>query len=87
MDPRMGNILKARVATRVSPTRGNDKIADVSILTVSTAPLRGIATISTTNSVVELELNEETAHTICTRLERFLTQNPERKPAGLFDEQ
>jgi len=79
--------LKARQATRINSTHGIHKIAGVSILTFSTNPLRGIVTFSTESSSVELELNEEVAHSICTHLEHFLTQAPERKSAGLLDEQ
>ena len=50
------------------------KIAEVTISTESTEPLRGIVEIDTADSKMKFELNEDMAHAICTDLERFLTQ-------------
>lgn len=54
------------------------KIARFSISTHSTSPPRGIVEIDTANSTIRFELNEDTAHSLCTDLERFLTQVPQR---------
>ena len=51
-----------------------DKITDVSVSTISTTPLRGTIAIDTPNSTIKFELNEDVAHSICTWLEHFLTQ-------------
>lgn len=56
------------------------KIVDFSISTVSTRPLRGIVEIDTFDSVVRFELSEDTALSICTDLEHFLTQEQLRQP-------
>jgi hypothetical protein len=50
------------------------KITDVSVSTVSTTPLRGTIEIDTPDSTIKFELNEDIAHSICSRLEHFLTQ-------------
>jgi hypothetical protein len=48
----------------------------------SVEPLRGILEVITTASTMRFELTEEIAHSICTNLERFLTQPQGRKPGG-----
>jgi len=55
------------------------KITDVSVSTISTTPLRGTIEIDTPDSTIKFELNEDIAHSICSRLEHFLTQEPRRK--------
>jgi hypothetical protein len=54
------------------------KITDVSVSTISTTPLRGTIEIDTPDSTIRFELNEDIAHSICTRLEHFLTQEQPR---------
>ena len=54
------------------------KIARFSISAHSTNPPRGIVEIDTANSTIRFELNEDVAHSLCTDLERFLTQVPQR---------
>jgi hypothetical protein len=54
------------------------RIANVSISTVSAEPLRGMVEITTANSAMLFELDEELAHRLCSELERFLTQVPQR---------
>jgi len=54
------------------------KIASFSISAYSADPPRGIVEIDTENATLSFELNEETAHSLCTDLERFLTQAPQR---------
>ena len=49
-----------------------------SVSTNSTSPLRGVVEIDAAGCSMKFELNEEIAHTICTDLDRFLTQ--ERSP-------
>jgi hypothetical protein len=56
------------------------KITEVSVWALSTTPLRGTITIDTSDSTIKFELNEDIAHSICTRLEHFLTQEQQRKP-------
>ena len=53
-----------------------NRIADVRISTTSTNPLRGIVEIGTADSTIRFELNEDVAHSICSSLEHFLTQDP-----------
>jgi hypothetical protein len=55
------------------------KITDVSVSTNTTTPLRGMIEIDTPNSTIKFELNEDIAHSICSQLERFLTQEPHQK--------
>jgi hypothetical protein len=55
------------------------KITDVSVSTVSTTPLRGTIEIDTPDSTIKFELNEDIAHSICSRLEHFLTQESRGK--------
>jgi hypothetical protein len=55
------------------------KITDVSVSTISTTPLRGTITIDTPDATIKFELNEDIAHSICTQLEHFLTQEQQRK--------
>jgi hypothetical protein len=55
------------------------KITDVSVSTISTNPLRGTIEIDTPGSTIKFELNEHIAHSICTWLEHFLTQEQQRK--------
>lgn len=50
------------------------KITDVLVSTISTTPRRGVVEIHTAESTFKFELNEDLAHSICTGLERFLTQ-------------
>ena len=50
------------------------RIAKATISTVSTRPLSGVVQIDTAASTMQFELNEETAHDLCTQLDRFLTQ-------------
>jgi len=57
---------------------GMQKITRLSISTHSIEPPRGIIEIETTNSILKFELNEDLAHALCTDLEHFLTQVPER---------
>lgn len=54
------------------------RIANVSVSTVSVEPLRGMVEITTGNSALLFELDEELAHRLCSELERFLTQVPQR---------
>ena len=54
------------------------KISRLSVSTHSTNPPRGIMEIDTPNSTIRFELNEDVAHNLCTDLERFLTQVPQR---------
>ena len=54
------------------------KIAKFSISAHSTNPLCGMVEIDTANSTIRFELNEDVAHSLCTDLERFLTQVPQR---------
>jgi hypothetical protein len=49
-------------------------ITEVAVSTKSTEPLSGIVQIATAGATVQFELNEEIAHDLCTRLDRFLTQ-------------
>ena len=51
-------------------------LADFSIATNSTDPLRGVVTLVTPSSSLTFHLTEDIAHRICTDLERFLTQAP-----------
>lgn len=60
--------------------RDLQQIADVSVSVNSIEPLRGILEVITTASTMRFELTEEIAHSICTNLERFLTQPRRRKP-------
>ena len=60
--------------------RDTNKIIDVSVTTTTTRPLCGIVEIETTGSTMKFELTEEIALSICTDLERFLTQEPHRMP-------
>ena len=46
----------------------------VRISTKSIRPLSGIVQIDTAAATLQFELNEETAHELCTHLDRFLTQ-------------
>ena len=55
------------------------KITDVSVSTITTTPLRGTIEIDTPNSTIKFELNEDIAHSICRRLEHFLTQESPAK--------
>jgi hypothetical protein len=55
------------------------KVTDVSVSTISTSPLRGTIEIDTPDSTIRFELDEDIAHSICTRLEHFLTQEQQRK--------
>ena len=55
------------------------KIARLSISTYSIDPPRGIVEIDTAKSTMRFELDEDIAHSLCTDLERFLTQAPQRK--------
>jgi hypothetical protein len=51
-----------------------EKITDVFVSTISTTPLRGIVEVKTARSTFKFEMDEDIAHSICTGLERFLTQ-------------
>jgi hypothetical protein len=55
------------------------KITDVSVSTISTTPLRGTIAIDTPDSTIKFELTEDVAHSLCTWLEHFLTQEQQRK--------
>ncbi|MBA2402618.1 MAG: hypothetical protein H0V72_28775 [Bradyrhizobium sp.] len=55
------------------------RIARLSVVAHSIDPLRGIVEIDTPNTNMRFELNEDVAHTLCTDLERFLTQVPQRE--------
>ena len=55
------------------------KITDASISTISASPLRGTMAIDTPDSTIKFELNEDSAHRICTWLEHFLTQGQQRR--------
>jgi len=50
------------------------KISRLSISTHSIDPLRGIVEIDTASSTIRFELDADLAHSLCTDLERFLTQ-------------
>ncbi len=52
------------------------KIIAVAISTTVTDPLQGTLVINTESSTLRFELNAELAHSLCTDLERFLTQTP-----------
>ncbi|MDB5584672.1 MAG: hypothetical protein JWR80_9848 [Bradyrhizobium sp.] len=52
------------------------KIIDVSVTTISTAPLRAIVEVEAVGSTMKFELTEEIALRMCIDLERFLTQEP-----------
>lgn len=54
------------------------RITNASVSTVSTEPLRGMVEITTATSAMLFELDEELAHRLCSELERFLTQVPQR---------
>ena len=54
--------------------RDAHKITAISISTRSMEPLRGVVAIDTADSTVKFELTEDIAHSICTHLEHFLTQ-------------
>ena len=54
------------------------RIANVSVATVSKEPPRGMLEITTATSAILFELDEELAHRLCSELERFLTQVPQR---------
>lgn len=54
------------------------KIARLSVVARPIDPLRGIVEIYTPNTTMRFELNEDMAHSLCTDLERFLTQVPQR---------
>lgn len=56
------------------------QIIDVSVSTTSTRPLCGMVEIETADSTIAFELTEETALSICTEIERFLTQKQYPKP-------
>ncbi len=51
------------------------KINGVSVSTTSASPLRAIVELDAANARIRLEVNEDIAHSICTELERFLTQD------------
>ncbi len=51
------------------------KILQVFVSTKSLNPLYGKLEIVTTEGVIRLEVNDETAHAICVSLEHFLTQD------------
>jgi hypothetical protein len=55
------------------------KITEVSVSTISTYPLRGTIAIDTPDATIKFELNEDIAHSMCTWLEHFLTQEQQRK--------
>jgi hypothetical protein len=57
------------------------KITGVLVSTMSTTPLRGTIVIDTADTTIRFELDEDIAHSICTRLEHFLTQERQRKQA------
>jgi hypothetical protein len=58
--------------------RDAHKITAISISTRSMEPLRGVVAIDNFDSKLKFELNEDLTHNICTQLEHFLTQTPER---------
>lgn len=59
------------------------KITAITILTTLTDPLHGTVAIDTESSTLRFELNADLAHSLCTDLERFLTQTPKRNPNGV----
>ena len=54
--------------------RDAHRITRITISTVSTRPLNGTLHIDTDASTMQYELNEDTAHNLCSQLDRFLTQ-------------
>ena len=72
--PEDGGAFWNRRETGNRSMRDVHKIIDVSVSTISTSPLRGIVEIDTADSTIKFELTEDIAHSICTDLERFLTQ-------------
>jgi hypothetical protein len=69
----------AAVRTRAS---GTVQLADASVSTTSTHPLRAALTIEGEAAWVEIELDAELANKLCVELERFLTQPADDKRAG-----
>jgi hypothetical protein len=55
------------------------KITGVLVSTMSITPLRGAIAIDTADATIKFELDEDIAHSICTRLEHFLTQEQQHK--------
>jgi hypothetical protein len=55
--------------------RSVHKMTRTSISIISTDPLCGVVEIDTADSTIKFELNADMAHSICTDLERFLTQH------------
>jgi hypothetical protein len=60
--------------------RDAHQIVDVSVSTTSTRPLCGMVDNESADSNITFELTEETALSICTEIERFLTQKQYPKP-------
>ena len=56
------------------------KITAVTISTTMADPLLGTVAIDTANSTTTFELDADLAHSLCTDLERFLTQITKRNP-------
>jgi len=54
------------------------RATNISVSTVSAAPLRATVEIDCHDSVAKFEIDEELAHRLCADLERFLTQVPRR---------
>ncbi|MGY4478874.1 hypothetical protein [Bradyrhizobium sp. USDA 3364] len=57
------------------------RATNISISTVSAAPLRAAVEIESGSVVTAFEIDEELAHRLCADLERFLTQVPHRTKA------
>lgn len=54
------------------------RINRFSVVAHSIDPLRGIIEIDTPDKTMRFELSEDVALSLCTTLERFLTQAPQR---------
>ncbi|WP_298272907.1 hypothetical protein [uncultured Bradyrhizobium sp.] len=54
------------------------RATNISVSTISAAPLRATVEIDCHDSVATFEIDEELAHRLCADLERFLTQVPRR---------
>lgn len=54
------------------------KIAAFSVITDCADPLRGIVEIDMAGTTLRFELNEDTAHSLCSDLDHFLAQAQQR---------
>ncbi|MVT68299.1 hypothetical protein GPL21_24685 [Bradyrhizobium pachyrhizi] len=58
------------------------RATNITVSTVSAAPLRGTIEIDCAGAVATFAIDEEMAHRLCADLERFLTQVPRRTRAA-----